>query len=88
MELLGKESLGGAIFRANIDVTHPLGFGYTQSEIPVYKNKEKETLDRAREFADLGQVREARNLTEEILKSNPYMVMVKQDVLKYPVKLV
>jgi hypothetical protein len=38
MELLGKESLGGAIFRANIDITHPLGFGYTQSEIPVYKN--------------------------------------------------
>jgi hypothetical protein len=38
MELLGKESLGGAIFRANIDITHPLGFGYTQNEIPVYKN--------------------------------------------------
>jgi hypothetical protein len=29
MELLGKESLGGAIFRANIDITHPLGFGYS-----------------------------------------------------------
>jgi hypothetical protein len=38
MELLGKESLGGAIFKANIDITHPLGFGYSQSEIPVYKN--------------------------------------------------
>jgi hypothetical protein len=38
MESLGKESLGGAIFKANIDTTHPLGFGYSQSEIPVYKN--------------------------------------------------
>lgn len=38
MELLGKESLGGAIFKVNIDNTHPLGFGYTQNEIPVYKN--------------------------------------------------
>ena len=37
-ELLGKESLGGAIFKTNIDITHPIGFGYTQNEIPVYKN--------------------------------------------------
>jgi chemotaxis protein methyltransferase CheR len=40
--------------------------------IPVFKNKEKEILEKAREFADLGKVVEARNLTEEILKSNPY----------------
>ncbi len=37
-ELLGKESLGGAIFRVSIDHTHPVGFGYTNGEIPVYKN--------------------------------------------------
>ncbi len=39
-ELLGKERLGGAIFKVSLDVTHPLGFGYTRSEIPVYKNNE------------------------------------------------
>ena len=37
-EHLGRESLGGAIFKVTLDVTHPIGFGYTQSEIPVYKN--------------------------------------------------
>ncbi len=34
----GKESLGGAIFRVELDVTHPLGFGYHDATIPVYKN--------------------------------------------------
>ena len=37
-ENLGKESVGGIIIKANLDVSHPLGFGYRESEIPVYKN--------------------------------------------------
>ncbi|GMN09406.1 M14 family metallopeptidase [Croceitalea sp. MTPC9] len=37
-ENLGKESVGGAIFRVDLDVTHPLAFGYRDSQIPVYKN--------------------------------------------------
>ncbi len=41
-------------------------------QILVFKTNEKEILERAREFADLGKVVEARNLTEEIVKSNPY----------------
>lgn len=28
----------GAIFRAKIDTTHPLGFGYTDSNLPVFRN--------------------------------------------------
>lgn len=34
----GKQRLGGAIFEVDLDVTHPLGFGYTASDLPVYKN--------------------------------------------------
>lgn len=34
----GKESLGGAIFKVDLDVTHPLGYGYHDATIPVYKN--------------------------------------------------
>ena len=37
-EHIGRERLGGAIFEVNLDLTHPLGFGYRQSNIPVYKN--------------------------------------------------
>jgi len=37
-ENLGKESVGGIIIRADLDVTHPLAFGYHHTSIPVYKN--------------------------------------------------
>ena len=37
-ENAGKERIGGAIFEVQLDVTHPLGFGYRYSELPVYKN--------------------------------------------------
>jgi hypothetical protein len=37
-ENLGKESLGGVILKVDIDTTHPLGFGYRNTQIPVYKN--------------------------------------------------
>jgi hypothetical protein len=34
----GRERVGGAIFQVDLDVTHPLGFGYRSSKLPVYKN--------------------------------------------------
>ena len=35
---IGRERLGGAIFKVDIDRTHPLAFGYRDDQIPVYKN--------------------------------------------------
>jgi hypothetical protein len=37
-EHIGREQLGGAIFEVDLDVTHPLGFGYRSNLLPVYKN--------------------------------------------------
>ncbi|NJB37586.1 M14 metallopeptidase family protein [Croceivirga sp. JEA036] len=37
-EFLGKERVGGAIFKVDLDITHPLAFGYRDTQIPVYKN--------------------------------------------------
>lgn len=37
-ENLGREQVGGAIFEVDLDVTHPLGFGYRAGKLPVYKN--------------------------------------------------
>ena len=34
----GKQRLGGAIFEVDLDLTHPLGFGYRYRDLPVYKN--------------------------------------------------
>ena len=37
---LGKKEVGGAIFQVDLDLTHPLAFGYKNSKIPVYRNSE------------------------------------------------
>jgi len=37
-ENIGKERIGGAILKADLDLTHPLAFGYNDTSIPVYKN--------------------------------------------------
>ena len=37
-ENIGRERIGGVILEGDLDMTHPLGFGYTSSRLPVYKN--------------------------------------------------
>ncbi|MEO1096507.1 MAG: M14 family zinc carboxypeptidase [Bacteroidota bacterium] len=39
-EHIGKKEVGGAIFQTDIDLTHPLAFGYTRNLLPVYRNSE------------------------------------------------
>lgn len=35
---IGRERIGGIILEGDLDLTHPLGFGYTARRLPVYKN--------------------------------------------------
>jgi hypothetical protein len=37
-ENIGKQSVGGAIFEVDLDLTHPLAFGYQREKLPVYRN--------------------------------------------------
>lgn len=37
-ENIGKEEVGGVIVKVDLDLTHPLAFGYRDEQIPVYKN--------------------------------------------------
>jgi hypothetical protein len=34
----GAKTLGGSIFRVDLDTTHPIGFGFTSRKVSVYKN--------------------------------------------------
>lgn len=34
----GRERVGGIILEVDLDLTHPLGFGYRSKKLPVYKN--------------------------------------------------
>ncbi len=35
---LGKQNIGGAIFQVDLDITHPIAYGYQKRNLPVYKN--------------------------------------------------
>ena len=37
-EELGKSEVGGGIFEVDLDLTHPVAFGYSEEKLPVYKN--------------------------------------------------
>ena len=36
----GSKRIGGSVYAADLDVTHPLGYGYAQRRLPVYRNHE------------------------------------------------
>ena len=35
---IGRDRIGGVILKADLDLTHPIAFGYNDTSIPVYKN--------------------------------------------------
>ncbi|WP_457610324.1 M14 family zinc carboxypeptidase [Lutibacter sp.] len=36
--IIGKQNIGGAIFKVDLDLTHPIAYGYHDKKIPIYKN--------------------------------------------------
>ncbi len=36
--LEGAREMGGSIFQVDLDITHPIGFGFTERAVPVYRN--------------------------------------------------
>ena len=34
----GSRAIGGSIYMSDLDITHPLGFGYTSRSLPVWRN--------------------------------------------------
>lgn len=37
-EIQGSRQTGGSVYMADLDITHPIGFGYNDRKIPVYRN--------------------------------------------------
>lgn len=37
-DVQGSRAIGGSIYMADLDITHPLGFGYTSRNLPVWRN--------------------------------------------------
>ncbi len=69
-ENLGKESVGGAIFKVDLDITHPLAFGYTDTSIPVYKNNSVWLAPSKNEYATVGKYAKNPHIDGFITKKN------------------
>ena len=37
-EVRGARAIGGSVYMTDIDISHPLAFGYQRSQLPVYRN--------------------------------------------------
>ncbi len=69
-ENLGKESVGGVILRADLDTTHPLGFGYRDSSIPVYKNNTVWLAPSKNEYATVAKYSKNPHIDGFLTKKN------------------
>ncbi|WP_422348569.1 M14 family zinc carboxypeptidase [Flagellimonas sp.] len=69
-EYLGKESVGGGIFKVDLDVTHPLAFGYHDTSIPVYKNNSVWLAPSKNEYATVAKYAKNPHIDGFITKKN------------------
>ncbi len=69
-ENLGKEAVGGVILKVDLDVTHPLAFGYRDKQIPVYKNNSVWLAPSKNEYATVAQYSKKPLIDGFITKKN------------------
>lgn len=69
-ENIGKESVGGVILKVDLDVTHPLAFGYHDNTIPVYKNNTVWLAPSKNEYATVAKYAKDPHIDGFITKKN------------------
>ncbi len=69
-ENLGKDRIGGIILKVDLDVTHPLGFGYRDKQIPVYKNNSVWLKPSENEYATVTKYSKNAHIDGFITKKN------------------
>ncbi len=69
-ENYGKNKIGGAIFKVYLDQTHPIGYGYSQREIPMYKNNEVWLLPSQSSYATVAKYTEDSHIDGYISSEN------------------
>ena len=67
---IGKQNLGGAIFGIDLDITHPIGYGYFDRSLPVYKNNRVWLQPSSSRFATVARYQEDPHIDGYITKEN------------------
>lgn len=56
--LEAKQRIAGAVFETQLDVTHPLGFGYQRKQLPVFRNSAQILLTPTKPFITVAKYTE------------------------------
>ena len=67
---IGKQRLGGAIFAVDLDLSHPIGFGYTDRTVPVYKNNKVWLSPSKSKFSTVARYQKSPHIDGYISKEN------------------
>jgi len=67
---IGKQSIGGSIFEADLDLTHPIGFGYHDIKLPVYKNNGVFIVPSKSKFSTVAKYSKTPHIDGYITKEN------------------
>ncbi len=65
-----KQNIGGAIFEIDLDISHPLGYGYQDRSIPVYKNNRVWISPSKNKFSTVGKYAEEPHIDGYVSKEN------------------
>lgn len=67
---LEKQYLGGAIFRIDLDITHPVAYGYHDRRLPVYKNNRVWISPSNNSFSTVGKYHDDPHIDGYISREN------------------
>jgi len=67
---IGKQQIGGAIFGIDLDITHPIAYGYLDREVPVYKNNRVWLSPSKNKFSTVGKYLNQPHIDGFISKEN------------------
>jgi len=66
----GKQNIGGAIFEVDLDLTHPIGFGYHNKKLPVYKNNTVWLMPSKSKFSTVAKYTKNPHIDGYVTKEN------------------
>ena len=67
---IGKQNIGGSIFEVDLDITHPIGYGYLDKKLPVYKNNNVFIMPSESRFSTVARYTDNPHIDGYITKEN------------------
>lgn len=69
-EIRGRDGVGGVIFEVDLDITHPLGYGYRDRHLPIYRNNKVWIAPSKNEFSNVAMYTDEPHIDGFITEDN------------------